>query len=308
MSDEQFLELNEVMKMRREKLTQIIDRKVNPFTYEFAKSHNAVEILQRFEEFENKSVAVAGRLMSIRRMGKASFSHLLDATERIQIYVRGDQVGESSYDLFKLLDIGDIIGVTGEVMKTHTGEITIVAKHLELLTKNLRPLPVVKEKEQDGVKVTYDAFADTEARYRQRYVDLIVNRPVMDVFMKRSKIISAMREYLDRRGYLEVETPVLQPIYGGATARPFTTHHNALDMKLFMRIADELYLKRLIVGGFDGVYEISKDFRNEGIDRTHNPEFTMMELYVAYQDYHFMMDLVEDMVNFIAVKVLGTAE
>lgn len=308
MSEEQHLEQSEVMKVRREKLAQIQEKGVNPFAYKFARTHTAAEIQRNFELLENKTVVVAGRLLTIRRMGKASFADIMDAADRIQIYIRGDQVGEESYELFKLMDIGDIVGVEGEVMKTRTGEITVVVRRLELLTKNLRPLPVVKEKEEDGVKVTYDAFSDTEARYRQRYVDLIVNRPVMDVFVKRSQIITAMRDYLDQRGYLEVETPVLQPIYGGAAARPFITHHNALDISLFMRIADELYLKRLIVGGFDGVYEISKDFRNEGIDRTHNPEFTMMELYVAYQDYHFMMNLVEEMVNFIAQKVLGTTK
>ncbi len=308
MSDDQLQELSEVMKVRREKLAQIQQTGTDPFTYKFERSHNAIDILNDYETFENKSVSLAGRIMALRRMGKASFAHVMDATERIQIYVRLDNVGESTYALFKLLDIGDIIGFAGEVMKTRTGEITVVVSELQLLTKNLRPLPIVKEKEEEGQKVTYDAFADTESRYRQRYVDLVVNREVMDVFRKRSKIISAMRTYLDERGYLEVETPVLQPIYGGATARPFVTHHNALDMQLYMRIADELYLKRLIVGGYDGVYEISKDFRNEGIDRTHNPEFTMMELYVAYQDYNFMMDLVEEMVNFIADSVLGTTK
>jgi lysyl-tRNA synthetase class 2 len=309
MSEEQHSqELSEVMKVRREKLAQIKESGVNPFTYSYERSNNAIDIIDNFDEFENKTVSLAGRIMAVRKMGKASFAHIMDATARIQTYVRIDEVGEESYATFKLLDIGDIIGIEGEVMKTRTGEITIVVKKLELLTKNLRPLPIVKEKEEDGQKVTYDAFADTEARYRQRYVDLVVNRDVMEVFKKRSQIISAMREYLDGRGYLEVETPVLQPIYGGATARPFTTHHNALDIELFMRIADELYLKRLIVGGYDGVYEISKDFRNEGIDRTHNPEFTMMEIYVAYEDYNFMMNLVEEMVNFIAQKVLGTTK
>ncbi len=308
MSDEQFQELSDVMKVRREKLAQLEQSGIDPFTYKFERSHNAIDVLNNYESLENKVVSLAGRIMAMRRMGKASFAHLMDATERVQIYVRMDSVGEPTYALFKLLDIGDIIGVSGEVMKTRTGEITIVVSELQLLTKNLRPLPIVKEKEEEGQKITYDAFADTEARYRQRYVDLVVNREVMDVFRKRSNIISAMRKYLDERGYLEVETPVLQPIYGGATARPFVTHHNALDIQLYMRIADELYLKRLIVGGYDGVYEISKDFRNEGIDRTHNPEFTMMELYVAYQDYNFMMDLVEDMVNYIANSVLGTTK
>lgn len=308
MNDEHLQDLSEVMKVRREKLEQIRESGVNTFTYRFQRSNFAREILDGFETFENKTVSLAGRIMAIRRMGKASFAHIMDATERIQIYVRKDEVGDQLYDVFKLLDIGDIIGVEGNVMKTRTGEITVVVGRLELLTKNLRPLPIVKEKEEEGKTITYDAFSDTEARYRQRYVDLIVNRQVMDVFRKRSQIITAMRHYLDGRGYLEVETPVLQPLYGGATARPFITHHNTLDMKLYMRIADELYLKRLIVGGYDGVYEISKDFRNEGIDRTHNPEFTMMELYVAYEDYNFMMDLVEDMVNSIAENVLGISK
>ena len=297
------------MKARREKLAQIKEKGINPFTYQFLRTRTAADILNDFESNENKNVSIAGRLMSIRRMGKASFAHVMDETDRIQLYVRRDQIGEETYDVFKLLDIGDIIGVSGEVMKTRTGEITIVATELSLLSKNLRPLPIVKEKEEEsGDKVTYDSFSDTESRYRQRYVDLIVNRKVSDVFIKRSQIIKAMRQYLDARGYLEVETPVLQPIYGGAAARPFVTHHNTLDMQLYMRIADELYLKRLIVGGYAGVYEIAKDFRNEGIDRTHNPEFTMMELYVAYKDYHFMMNLVEDMVNDIAKQVLGSTK
>ncbi len=297
------------MKARREKLAQIKEKGINPFTYQFPRTNIATEILNDFESYENKNVSIAGRLMSIRRMGKASFAHVMDESDRIQIYVRKDQIGEEMYDVFKLLDIGDIIGLSGQVMKTRTGEITVVAEELSLLSKNLRPLPIVKEKENDtGEKVTFDAFSDTENRYRQRYVDLIVNREVNDVFIKRSQIIKAMRQYLDARDYLEVETPVLQPIYGGAAARPFVTHHNTLDMQLYMRIADELYLKRLIVGGYAGVYEISKDFRNEGIDRTHNPEFTMMELYVAYKDYYFMMDLVEDMMNDIAKQVLGSTK
>lgn len=308
MSDEKQQELSEVMRTRREKLAQIRELGINPFTYRYERTHNAKDVLKNFDSLENSTVSVAGRIMAIRRMGKASFAHIMDATARLQIYLRKDEIGDKLYDVFKLLDIGDVVGVTGDVMKTRTGEITLVVKEFVLLTKNLRPLPIVKEKEEDGEKKTFDAFADTEARYRQRYVDLVVNREVMEVFRKRSKIITAMREYLDSRGYLEVETPVLQPIYGGATARPFITHHNALDIELYMRIADELYLKRLIVGGYDGVYEISKDFRNEGIDRTHNPEFTMMELYVAYEDYNFMMNLVEEMVSFIAERVLGTTK
>jgi len=308
MSEENIQDINQVMKARLEKLMQIKEKKVNPFTYNYDREHYAKDIIEHFDQYENKEVSVTGRIMALRRMGKAAFAHIMDSSARIQIYVRMDDVGEMVYEIFKLLDIGDIIGVKGPVLKTHAGEITVKVTQLELLTKNLRPLPIVKEKEEDGKKVTYDAFSDTEARYRQRYVDLIVNREVTDVFVKRARIISAMRQYLDGKGFLEVETPVLQPIYGGAMARPFTTHHNALDMKLYMRIADELYLKRLIVGGYDGVYEISKDFRNEGIDRTHNPEFTMMELYVAYKDYYYMMELVEDMVTTIAQNVLGTTK
>ncbi len=306
MNKEELQNLNEVMKTRRSKLARLQEMGVNSFTYAFDRTQLANDIVGSFTKFQDQEVTVAGRLMSLRRMGKAAFAHIMDNSGRIQIYVRQDQVGEQSYEMFKLLDIGDIIGLKGKVFKTKTEEISILVSHVELLTKNLRPLPVVKEREEEGKHVVYDAFADTEQRYRQRYVDLIVNKPVQDVFVKRSKIVTAMRRYLDNRGYLEVETPILQPIYGGAAARPFTTHHNALDMTLYLRIADELYLKRLIVGGYEGVYEISKDFRNEGIDRTHNPEFTMMELYVAYHDYHFMMELVEDMVNYIAHEVLGT--
>jgi lysyl-tRNA synthetase, class II len=307
MSEELNQDLNFVMQDRREKLAKLHELNVNPFAYAYSRTHSAAVILADFAQFNDQPVAVAGRLTAIRRMGKAAFAHIADASGKIQIYVRVDQAGEKSYEIFKLVDIGDFIGVKGKVFKTHTEEITILATEIELLTKNLRPLPSVKEQVVDGKTITHDAFSDTELRYRRRYVDLVVNPAVREVFIKRSRIIAAMRAFLDRRGYLEVETPVLQPLYGGATARPFTTHHNALDMKLYMRIADELYLKRLIVGGYEGVYEISKDFRNEGIDRTHNPEFTMMELYVAYQDYKFMMDLVEEMVNEIAKSVLDSS-
>ena len=244
--------------------------------------------------------------MTIRKMGKASFFHLQDSAGRIQIYMKKDEVGDATYDTFKLLDIGDIIGVKGFTFKTRTGEISVHTESLELLTKSLRPIPVAKEKEVDGEKVVFDAFSDKELRYRQRYVDLIVNPDVREVFTKRARIISAIRRFYDERGYLEVETPVLQPMYGGASARPFKSHHNALDVDLYLRIADELYLKRLIVGGFDGVYEISKDFRNEGMDRTHNPEFTMLELYVAFKDYRWMMELTEQMIFEVAMAVNGT--
>jgi lysyl-tRNA synthetase class 2 len=304
--NEEKQELNQVMETRRQKLEQIREMDVLPFAYRFERSHHAKDVLDNYTSLEEQTVSLAGRMMSIRRMGKAAFTHIMDESGRIQVYVRKDKVGETAYAVFKLLDIGDIVGVTGTVFQTRTGEVTILASEISLLTKNLRPIPVVKEAEREGETITYDAFSDTEQRYRQRYVDLIVNRDVRDLFITRSRIISAMRTFLDNKGYLEVETPILQPMYGGAAARPFTTHHNALDMTLYMRIADELYLKRLIVGGYEGVYEISKDFRNEGIDRTHNPEFTMMELYVAYQDYTFMMNLVEEMVSHIAYQVVGS--
>ena len=253
-------------------------------------------------------VTLAGRLMGKRIMGKASFAVLQDTEGRIQLYLNRDELcpGEdkSLYnDLFKkLLDIGDIIGVRGFVFVTQVGEISVHVRELTLLSKSVKPLPVVKEKEG----VTYDAFSDPDQRYRQRYLDLVVNPHVREVFIKRSKLVSSMRNFLDNRGYLEVETPVLQPIHGGAAARPFKTHHNTLDMPLYLRIANELYLKRLIVGGFDGVYEFAKDFRNEGMDRFHNPEFTQMELYVAYKDYFWMMDTVEEMVEKIAIDLHGT--
>jgi len=298
-------DLNEVMRVRREKLHQVRELGLNPFSHCFERSHYAKQILSQSEDYMEKPVAVAGRLMSIRGHGKVGFAHMMDSTGRIQIYVRKDQVGEQDFKAFKLMDIGDIVGVEGEVFATRTGETTVKVSAIKLLSKSLRPLPIVKEKVEDGQKVVFDQFADKELRYRQRYVDLIVNPQVKDVFVIRSKIISGMRRFLDKRGFLEVETPVLQPIYGGASARPFVTHHNALDVDLYLRIADELYLKRLIAGGFDGVYEISKDFRNEGMDRFHNPEFTMMEVYVAYKDYTFMMELVENLVSYLAETIFG---
>ncbi|MBD3289651.1 lysine--tRNA ligase, partial [candidate division KSB1 bacterium] len=258
-----------------------------------------------FDSFEGNTVSLGGRLMAIRGHGKAAFAHLVDSSGRIQFYIRQDKVGEEKFKIFKLLDIGDVIGISGEVFKTRTGEITVLVQNLELLAKTLRPLPIVKEKVEDGKTVRYDEFADRELRYRQRYVDLIVNSGVKEVFVKRTQIIQSLRTFMNNRGYLEVETPILQPIYGGAAARPFVTHHNTLDMDLYLRIADELYLKRLIVGGFDGVYEFGKDFRNEGIDRFHNPEFTMLELYVAYHDYQFMMELVEKMISNTVKEVVG---
>lgn len=308
MEQNQQQDLNTLMQRRLEELKELRDKGFQPFAYSFDVTHKSTELKSNFEEYENKDVSVAGRIMAIRRMGKASFTHIQDDSGKIQIYLKKDEIGDA-YDAFKLLDIGDIIGVKGYVFKTKTGEISVHAKSLTLLTKSIRPIPIAKETvDEQGNKVVHDQFADKELRYRQRYVDLIVNPEVKDVFIKRSKIISAMRKFLDENGMLEVETPILQPLYGGASARPFVTHHNTLDVDLYLRIADELYLKRLIVGGFEGVYEISKDFRNEGMDRTHNPEFTMMELYVAYKDYEWMMRFVEDMINNICEKVFGTNE
>lgn len=301
-------ELTDLRKIRLEKLQQIKDMGIDPYPFSFDRTNFAAEIIENFKPDTKQTVRISGRLMSVREHGKVVFAHVMDSSGRIQIYVRKDHVGDEKFEMFRLLDIGDIIGVAGEVFKTRTEEITIVADELVLLSKNLRPLPIVKEKIEDGEKTVYDEFADKELRYRQRYVDLIVNPDVKQVFLKRSKIVATMREFLVMRNYLEVETPILQPLYGGANARPFVTHHNALDIDLFLRIADELYLKRLIVGGFDGVFEIGKDFRNEGIDRFHNPEFTMLELYVAYEDYNFMMDLVEQIVSTTVEKVIGSTK
>ncbi|MDD3094759.1 MAG: lysine--tRNA ligase [Candidatus Neomarinimicrobiota bacterium] len=293
--------LEQILAQRREKIARIREMGFEPYPYAFDVSHKSREITDHYEALEGKSVAVAGRLMTIRRMGKASFAHLQDAGGRIQLYVSRNDIGEKTYEMFMLLDIGDIVGVRGVVMKTRTGEITVKVDALTLLSKNIRPLPIVKEK--DGV--VYDAFADKELRYRHRYLDLIVNPEIKDVFIKRSAIIRATRDFFDSRGYLEVETPILQPLYGGANARPFITHHNSLNTDLFLRIADELYLKRLIVGGFDRVYEFSRNFRNEGMDRNHNPEFTAIEFYQAYVDYYYMMDLVEHYFRHIA-ETLGS--
>jgi lysyl-tRNA synthetase class 2 len=299
-------DINVLMLRRREELEQLMKLGINPYPYEFTQDAFSKIIIHEYkDEAPQRTVSIAGRIMSIRRMGKASFCHIQDSQGRIQIYLRRDDIG-ATYDAFKLMDMGDIIGATGFVFRTKMGEVSVHASELILLSKSLRPLPIAKEKvDEQGNKTIYDPFSDKELRYRQRYLDLAVNQDVRQVFIKRSKMISAMRKFLDELGYLEVETPVLQPMYGGASARPFMTHHNALDMKLYMRIADELYLKRLIVGGYDGVYEISKDFRNEGMDKTHNPEFTMMELYVAYHDYRWMMNLVEKLVSNIALALNG---
>ncbi|MEK6570657.1 MAG: amino acid--tRNA ligase-related protein, partial [Bacteroidota bacterium] len=297
------------MRRRREELEELRKLGIDPHPHSFERTHFSQEIINSFKDGDPpQTVSVAGRLMAIRRMGKASFAHIQDSQGRIQIYLKKDDLG-LIYDAFRLMDIGDIVGVKGFVFRTKLGEVSVHTQQLTLLSKSLRPLPVVKERlDEHGNKVVYDPFSDKELRYRQRYVDLVVNPEVRSVFLKRTKIVKAIRNFLDERGYLEVETPILQPVYGGASARPFITHHNALDIDLYLRIADELYLKRLIVGGFDGVYEFSKDFRNEGMDKAHNPEFTMLELYVAYKDYEWMIKLVEEMMTRVTLEVNGSAK
>lgn len=299
---------SQLIEQRLQKLNAIRELGHTPYPYTFDVTHHSTEVIEQFDALEGTEdeVAVAGRLMVMRGHGKAAFADVRDAKGRIQIYVKLDVVGAESFDLWKLLDIGDFIGVKGPVFKTRTGQISIQVKSLELLSKSVRPLPVPKEEMKDGKRIVHDAFADKELRYRRRYLDLALNADVQAVFRTRSAIVSAVRSFLDARGFLEVETPVLQPLYGGASARPFVTHHNVLDMPLYLRISDELYLKRLIVGGLERVYEIGKDFRNEGIDRTHNPEFSMLEVYQAYADYHDMMDLAEAMYAEVATKVTGS--
>lgn len=304
------MQLSEQEIVRREKLTKLREMGINPYPAAlYPVDTTSMSIKNDFEE--GKKVVISGRLMSRRIQGKASFAELQDSEGRIQVYFNRDEIcpddDKTLYnDVYKkLLDIGDIIGVEGELFKTQVGEKTVMVKNFSLLSKALRPLPLPKVNEEGKV---YDAFNDPELRYRQRYVDLVVNPQVKDTFIKRTKITNSIREFYNERGYLEVETPILQPIPGGAAARPFLTHHNALNIPLYLRIANELYLKRLIVGGFDGVYEFSKDFRNEGMDRTHNPEFTVMELYVAYKDYNWMMDTTEKLLEKVAVDATGSSK
>ncbi len=290
--------LSEILQVRRDKLSALKEAGKNPFEIvKYDITANSAEILGDFEKFEGKEVSVAGRMMSRRIMGKASFTHIADAAGKIQAYVKRDEVGEESYADFKKWDIGDIIGITGTVFKTQTGETSIHATSVKLLSKSLLPLP---EK--------FHGLKDTDLRYRQRYVDLIVNPEVRDTFVKRSRILKEIRNYLDEKGFLEVDTPILVPIEIGASARPFKTHHNTLDMDMYLRIETELYLKRLIVGGMDRVYEVGRIFRNEGMDTKHNPEFTTIELYQAYTDYHGMMDLVEELYKLLAEKICGSLE
>jgi len=307
------MELNEQELLRRQKLLELERMGINAYPANlFNVNTSAKDIHTHYnvDSIEFKNISIAGRIMSVRDMGKAAFCVIQDATGKIQLYVRRDDIckdeDKSLYDIVfkKLLDIGDIIGVKGFVFMTKTGETSIHVNELTLLSKALKPLPVVKEKDGE----TFDAVTDAEFRYRQRYVDLIINPAVKDTFVKRTQLVNTIRNFYNERGYLEVDTPVLQAIPGGAAARPFITHHNTLDMPMYLRIANELYLKRLIVGGFDGVYEFSRNFRNEGMDRTHNPEFTVMELYVAYKDYNWMMDLTEELIEKIAMDLHRTTE
>lgn len=294
---------------RIEELHELRALGIDPFPPSYDQSHHAAEILASFSDEDPaplSSVRVAGRIIAVRKMGKATFLHIHDVSGRIQIYLKKDDLG-GTYDLLRLFDIGDIIGIEGYVFRTRMGEISVHARELTLLTKSITPIPVGKEEvAEDGTVTRYDAIADKEQRYRKRYLDLIANPDIKATFIKRAKIITAMRRFFDDRGWIEVETPILQPLYGGALARPFVTHHNALDVDLYLRIADELYLKRLIVGGFEGVYEISKNFRNEGMDKTHNPEYTAMEIYVAYKDYVWMMEMTEQMLNHIVLETCGS--
>ncbi|MDE7408283.1 MAG: lysine--tRNA ligase, partial [Muribaculaceae bacterium] len=306
-------QLSEQELVRRNSLEQMRAMGIDPYpAAEFKVTGHTDEIKSNFDDNQEtpREVSIAGRVMSRRIMGKASFIELQDSCGRIQVYISRDDIcPDEDKELYntvfkKLLDIGDFVGIEGFVFRTRTGEITVHARKFVILSKSLRPLPIVKVK--DGV--VYDSFDDPELRYRRRYVDLVVNEGVRDIFIKRSKILNTMRQYFNDHGYMEVETPILQSIPGGASARPFITHHNSLDVDLYLRIATELYLKRLIVGGFDGVYEIGKNFRNEGMDRTHNPEFTCMELYVAYKDYNWMMEFTEKLLEKICMEVNGTTE
>jgi lysyl-tRNA synthetase class 2 len=291
--------MSAIIEQRIAKLREILQRGVNPFPYRFDTSYHSADIKADFDGLSSgeRQVSIAGRLMSKRPHGKSAFGHLRDLQGDIQVYFRLDDLGKERFDFLDLIDVGDSIGVIGTVFKTRTEEVTVRATDYQLLCKSLRPLP---EK--------WHGLRDRETRYRQRYVDLSFNMDVREVFLKRTRIVTSIRRFLDDRGFIEVETPVLQPIYGGGNAEPFTTHHGALDMKLYLRIADELYLKRLLVGGLEKVYEISKDFRNEGIDRTHSPEFTQLELYQAYADYHDMMDLFEEMVEKLSLDLTGGTE
>ena len=299
--------MTEQEKIRREKLEELKKLGIDPYPAElYPVTNYSSDLISKYED--KKQVVIAGRIMSRRIQGNASFAEILDSKGRIQVYFNRDEICEgddkTKYNLVykRLLDIGDIIGINGELFKTKVGEITVLVKDFKILNKSLRPLPLPKV---DSQGKEYDSFTDLEQRYRQRYVDLIVNQSVKETFVKRTKIINSIRNFLNNKDYLEVETPILQPIPGGATARPFITHHNALDIPLYLRISDELFLKKLIVGGFEAVYEFSRDFRNEGMDRNHNPEFTILELYVAYKDYFWMMELTESLIEKVCLEIHG---
>ncbi len=313
------LSQSEQHQIRVQKLQELQEMGINPYPYEFEVTHSSKQILdneslvKRDDQSaeEAPQVAVAGRIMTRRIMGKSTFFNLQDEEETIQIYIRRDDVGKENYNTVfkKLTDIGDIVGIKGHVFITGTGETTVFAKEFVLLSKSLNPIPMPKEvTDEEGNTQVYDAFTDKEQRYRQRYLDLVVNPDVRKVFKQRSQMVQAMRNFMNDKGYMEVETPILQPVYGGAAAEPFETHHNKLDMKLYLRIANELYLKRLIIGGYEGVYEFSKDFRNEGLSRFHNPEFTQVELYVAYKDYNWMMDFTETLIEHTVMQLHGKTE
>jgi lysyl-tRNA synthetase class 2 len=302
-------ELNFVLQARREKLDALEAAGVAPYAYAFDRQHSAAQAQTLLGTAqEGPAVSLAGRVVAWRSHGKTTFAHLADSTGKVQLYFKKDQLGDESYARLAHFDLGDIIGVHGPLFRTRTGEVTVRVDKVELLAKSLRPLPFGKEEEVNGQVIRHSGFADPEQRYRQRYADLAVHPEVRALFVARSRMITSIRTFLDQREFLEVETPILQPLYGGAAARPFTTVHNALDMPLYLRIADELYLKRLVVGGLDRVYEIGHDFRNEGIDRMHNPEFTMLEFYQAYTDYTGMMDLVEQLLEKTAEAVRSVAE
>jgi lysyl-tRNA synthetase, class II len=299
---------NQFIKLRLEKMAKIREMGINPYPTTCSRTHKIGDLLHNRESFieSNQHVSITGRLVAMRRQGKIGFGNLLDISGKIQIFVKQDELGEQNYELFKLCDPGDFIQVEGTCIITQTGEYSVKASQITMLSKNIRPLPAVKERIDDGKTVRYDEFSDIELRFRKRYLDLLLNPDNRQVFEKRAKVISTIRNFLDQQGFLEVETPILQPLYGGANARPFITHHNTLDMDLYLRIATELYLKRLIVGGYERVYEIGKNFRNEGMDRSHNPEFTLLELYQAYSDLKGMMDITENMVYECAKALLDT--
>ena len=300
--------MNQLLAVRRQKLAKLKEMGVDPYPGLSERTHKIIELRENQEKFvaEVKVVTVAGRLNAMRRQGKVGFGNLSDDSGKIQLFVKKDKVGEENFEIFKLLDLGDFVQITGECFVTQRGEYSIRASEVKILGKTLKPLPVVKEKLVDGKVERFDEFSDIELRYRKRYLDLLLNPDIKHNFILRAKMIREMRNFLDAEGFLEVETPILQPLYGGANARPFVTHHNTLDIPLYLRIATELYLKRLIVGGFEKVYEIGKNFRNEGMDKTHNPEFTALEIYQAYTDIDGMMDITENMINYMAKAVLGS--